>query len=94
MKRKRRINFADVWLTIVVSNPTKANPNRRMQEELHLEQQVVIGDTAIEAMECYKQQAFLMDLRGEYDSKSKQILVCRIDFVQVRHNMGKTQYLI
>jgi len=89
MKRKRRINYANLRLTIVSAlKPKKNDKFRRNTETINLYKQIVIGDTALEAMRC--PQAFYKRLKNKYENP----IIIRIDFVQVINYISKTNYLI
>ena len=89
MKRKRRINYANVNVTVVDKKKnTKTEPHKMRTDSFTAEKVCVIGDTALEAMMF--PQAFYNDIRLMYEEP----IIIRIDFVQVIKYLSKTNSAI
>lgn len=75
-------------ITVVLKlRPKKDKLFRRRTETINLKNQVIIGDTALEAMRC--PQVFFREIKKRYVVP----IIIRIDFVQIINFISKTNYL-
>lgn len=89
MERKRRINFANISISIVLKKkPTKLKPHPMDTIPIVLKDQPIIGDTPLEAMACMSNQAFRMKLEKEYDD----IYLVRVDSIEIIKYLSQTNF--